>query len=270
MPLVELIDVSSVTGSSRLVNLTSRLVTRARVKELDEFEISSAEASTFLEEALLRHNPDYTWDTLPRAEEAPVMLLAWKDICLWRATQVSLQFPVKGQQGEADPSIRFKYQMELAEKLGMEYDQVCEDLEIGAKVGETVTMGTLVSYDDLWDNITPLSIQEGPEASALSVAALNPPDSCDLVWSENTDTDFNAYYVYVSDEAGLEDLTTLNNPDATFKGVKDNAELLKTIKERHKTSIRISDLETGSWYFVVVTEDINGKIAVSDEVEAPL
>jgi len=270
MPIVELIDVSSVFGTSRLVNLTSRLVSRSRIKEQDEFEISSAEASTFLEEALLRHNPDYTWDTLPKEEEAPVILLAWKDVCMWRATQVSLQFPVEGQQGRADPSARFDNIMKLVERLGEEYDQVCEDLEIGAKVGESVTMGTLVSYDDLWDHITPLSIQEGPEASSLSVAALNPPDSCDLVWSENTDTDFYSYKVYADNDSGLADATTLNDPDADYKGVRNGAELLKTIKERHKTSIRISDLTSGSWFFVVVTEDINGKVAVSDEVEAPL
>ena len=259
---VSVIDVSSVSGNARLENLISRLMTKSAVDESDEFKLSSAECGVLLEEALLRHDDSYTWDTLPRKEETPVLILAMKSIAIIRANKVSKQYGVSGKRGSANPGERFDYQMRLAEFFGKDYAEEIQALGVGSDV----SMGTLSRFDPLQHAMVPLSQQEGPPSAVLTLSAQG-SDSFDILWSEPNISDFYQYRVFYNTEPGLADLTTLNETNPTNTGVDSDATLIATISERHKTALRVSNAEAGTVYYVlVVTADLNGKLSHSNEL----
>jgi hypothetical protein len=63
-------------------------------------------------------------------------------------------------------------------------------------------------------------------------------------------------------------MTTVGDTDAEYHGVDTNkATLLKSYTDKWRNACKLTSLTaTTTYYFVVVTEDLNGKFSVSNEV----
>jgi len=268
MPEATLLDSASIQGQSVAELMVHLLTTRARIREGGEFGLSFGEARIFLEEAIQRHNDEYTWDTLPAKERPAVLLLAWKTVCFVRATEIgSHQFSVTGQQGSSNPAERFNYLMQLVEKLEKEYETLCDDIGVAS---DDVTVGTIIRVDKLTDWVIPYNQHTGPTASTLAVTASG-ATQVDLVWTQEAVPGFFRYSVFYDTSPGLEDLTTLNEANPTHYGITSSASLLSTITAIHKTALRVTDLEAGQlYYFVVQTMDSSKHVSLSNEVEIVL
>lgn len=90
-------------------------------------------------------------------------------------------------------------------------------------------------------------------------------DSCDLLWTENKEDDFSFYTLYISDKPNIADKTRMNvSPN---RAVREDVEALESISTRSDTGRRVSSLTAGSYFFVIVTEDLNGRVSVSNEIQ---
>jgi len=265
-----LTDSSDIRSNSVLERVTNALVARSRIREGGEFQLAPDDARAFLDEALLRHNDSYTWDSLPPAERSAVMLLAWKTVLMVQATEVaSYQFPVSDQQGSADPSSRFEKLMQMIAYLDQDYQTMCQDLDIGVK--NSISMGRLIRPSRRTDTYVPWSWVEDPVPSTLTLLATG-DGSIDLHWTEEEVCDFLEYRLYQSAEAGIIDRTTFNRTTAsqTDPGVKAGISRIKTLSTKAYTSVRVEDLSHGVFYFVVATVSLNNRSGFSNELRVSL
>ena len=223
-----------------------------------------------LDEALRWHNPAYSFSELPIKEEYAVLLLAWRGMCLIKASQNADFVYIGTSEGSLDKSQRVRNWGQMAEYLRQEYDGVCIDLGIGHGGDEaTIFTGTLLKTGKFTDAHVPDSLQPPPVAVTLSDPSSVTTTTAVLSWTEAKIRDFYSYTIYRHTVTGLKDMTTLTTSGSKYKGVIDAATKVDTIYYKHLNTLKVTGLTTGTkYFFVIVVEDRNARIAVSNEVNA--
>lgn len=250
---------------SILDELVRQVFVYERVKD-DEFN-DVIDGRMFVTDALTAHNPAYAFSDLPAKEKPLVVFLARARLTEARISRLLQEFPVSALGGSADRSTPASQLQQHLSYLLTEYARVAD--AIGVEIGgenDTIFQGELIRTDRISDRTVPLDTQPLPPTPVLSIYKQG-ADYISLSWTvSETLHDFSSYSIYRGAAADLEDLTTLNDDTATFKGVINSASLIASIYDRRATYFKDSGLSAGTYYYVVVVEDDSDQIAVSNEL----
>lgn len=230
-------------------------------------EYTDSQMGSWLDDALAQHNRTYTWTTLPSTEEEPVRLLAWIQVCRARASKASMYFSVSGEEGSVNKAEILQNNLQMIEQLRRDYLDICGRL--GLSGAPEVRVSDLQAVNPVIHGMVPVPVHQAP--GTLTLFAENYADTTiELYWTEATPrSTFVRYRLFMGTVAGLQDMSTLtSDTPQTYQGVdNDKVTWIGDFTSIEQTRVRITGLTAGvTYYFVVVLEDINSRISVSNEV----
>lgn len=264
MPTVALVDSYSVLASTERSLFISCLREFASVRSN---EYTDDELGKWADRALTRLGPCYSFATLKDPEYHAAILLAAITIAEARMQASQRYFSVSSRVGSTNAGERVRNNQDVVNTLRDEFQKYIEDTGIVCGGAETIVVGTFTKYDPRTDFTLPYSLQRGPKQPQLVVSRTG-ADFVDLIWSEDSDDDFMAYTIYRSLTPGIADPTRV--AASVNPGVIETAEEIEIIHNRGDTGRRIGELDPTTHFFVVVVTDGNGRLTVSNEVQADL
>jgi len=229
-------------------------------------EYSDTQINVWLDDALHQHTKEFSFDTLPERQNDAIVLLSWIKVCYARASKASLYFSVGGKEGSTNKAEIVSSNLQLVTQLREEYTVLCGRLGINAAPEIIVSDATIL--DGSVNAETPTEAWAAPDTPVLVASAWD-GTSVTLSWDEaHPRTSFSRYELYYGTEAGLEDLRTLGEDGIEHLGVSPTKAIyIRALVSIEKVCIGLTDLVAETdYYFVVVIVDINGRIAVSNEV----
>lgn len=229
-------------------------------------EYTDTQLNVWLDDALNQHTKVYTFDTLPARQIDAVVLLAWIKVCYARASKASMYFSISGREGSINKAEIVSNNLQLVTQLREEYITLCGRLGISA--APEIVVSDFEIMDESVGAETPTEVHQAPQVPVL-VASDWAGTTVTLSWGEAVPRNtFSRYEIYFGTESGLEDRTTLGEDNPVHLGVSaTKATFIKSLTSIEKNCISIGDLNPAiDYYFVIVLVDINGRIAVSNEV----
>ena len=243
-------------------DLRSRL--RRAVSDIDptDYEFEDPILNGVLDDALARHKSTITYSSLPKDEEYPVLLLAWRNVCLVRAGNHTQFFSISSEEGSGDKSQVMQNNITLARELLEEYQD--------SSHGDTIQVATLLTRERFREVLLPDVAVPLPPVLTLATPTGATTTTLSLSWDKPSITDFNRYVVFRHTSAGLKDLTRLTSTDTDENkdfGIAAAATKVKEIYDRDLVNYKVTGLTSGTtYYFVIVLVNNNGKISHSNEV----
>ena len=232
-------------------------------------ELTSQVVGDLVDLSRLEHNVNLGWDELGDARFEvhlyPIILLAWIKIALSRASRYAKEARRSGGGFSSDGTERASRNVDMVATLRSQYDTYVEEHGLDRGIDEGIIAGTLVKRSLLTGRTHPEDLQPGPPPMFISGAI----DSGDVVlaWDLPWLSDFQRYRIYRSSVSGLKDETTIAVSGNEHPGVRSDATHVTNLDHLYYPAYRLSGLSAGAYYMVVVLQDINDRVSVSNEVQ---
>lgn len=243
-------------------DLLSRLRKAINDRDASSPEFVDAELNQVLDDSLRVYDSGITYSQLPAKREYPVLLLAWREVCLVRAGKATEFFSVSSDAGGGDKSQIMTNNITLARELKETYNDV---------IDEGPEVATVYVRNRFTEALVPDTVVPIPETLVLDSPTGATTTTLTLAWNEPTMmSDFARYVVYRHTSAGLKNLARITSDDTDenkSNGIIAAATKVKEIYDRFTPRYIVTGLTTGTtYYFVVVLVNLNGKVSVSNEV----
>lgn len=217
--------------------------------------LSEEHLTRVLNIALLQVNPKDSLESISDGSIYPVILLAKKEVYHILATKSAplhrLSAGGGGGTSALDKQQRFQHYMELIQQVTGEYREFKEDSESGNLQSIEVLL------DDRYYTRRNYDLAEKPIV-AFKIDSIG-EDYVECTITESRSKKFHSFRVYISEETILDKYSSeIINPKAT---------LVETIHNIHRDKFRVSELESGKTYHLVVAiTEMNGLITAKEIV----
>jgi hypothetical protein len=223
--------------------------------------------------AATRHNKAYTCAvdscTIPTTEHFAVVLLAWSDLSIIRASRFATQASTtqSGTMFGTDRNTPFYKCMELSKKLGEQYEEECKSLglEIYAGYG-SVSLSTVTCENVDLEAQTPIEFALNPPAISLTAADVQGDGTAILRWTQDFHTNFATYKLFYHTSEIYQDW---NITSARCPRINADAQFVGALNDQASKAIKLTDLSTVSGtthHFLIVCVSRSETYAYSNEV----
>lgn len=266
MPIYEvaLIDAFSFRDSVKRKSLLSKLRGFADAKP---DEIPDTDLSSYLWSGALRLHPGISsWEEIESVKEYGVLLLAAISVADFRMMASAQYFPITSRVGSTDPSVRVRSNVEIKAALMKQFDAYME--QSGISSGNEILVGELFKRDAIGDVLIPIDTSPSPPKLTLTLLAQTATE-ISIGWNNPGIADFDSYTIYMSTSPNIEDKTRYAEEFNT--GVRSDASGVLCIPTQWDIAARLGGLTTGTTYWIVVVcQNINSKVSVSNEISVTL
>jgi len=244
---------------------------RAGIQDSERFDES--DLSSFLLTALSSHNPSYTLDrsggNLPEREVVPLILLAWSDLQLTRASRFSMQAGTTGAGSGfgVDRNTPYYRCTDLAKLLRTQYEDQCSALGLAMYAGGIMSTEVTVTSLETGEEI-PFALSRSIPAPLIVGPSSMEGDSITLSWIRQAPdlTNFGKLVVMYSKGAAIRQ--PWKSESGGYPEVANTAEELKSIYLQSTTSVRITGMDSTPGtvhHFLLLVVTRSGKVSYSNE-----
>lgn len=229
--------------------------------------ISDTALAAYITACLAEHDPQKTISDVS-SSTAEITVLSYRlaeKYHLMRAGLAAEGYPISVQgEGYTDKSISVKRHLEMAAEFRDKYEKLSTSLGLPF---QTINVSSLIRRKTEDESRVPSNLVL-PLAKPILTATAGTGIVL-LQWTRCYAQDFATYKVYYSTTATLSDPASVTRPGAKYKGIVDTATLDQTISVGSKNIWEVQDLTAGTlYYFVVVVENLNGLVSLSNEASA--
>ena len=219
--------------------------------QCNDFDISNEELENVLRVSLTRIDPKLDLDNVPQENLYDLVLLAKREVLFRLATKNAPLYKISSDTMTIYKADRFEHYISLVQMV----DSEIEKSENGGSLTPKIVSGEIL-LDKNYRSKRNFELSTAPTINAKAVQSL---DYIDVSWSKfnvESNNKFSSYKVYVGTYPIVSDFST--KEDEVFS-ISEKANLVATIKNIHKTSLRLvlSSLLTPPTSVVVVVEDLN-------------
>jgi hypothetical protein len=250
-------------------SLVARLKTVAQIQESEG--ISDDILATFVSDAIVTHNPAYTYASLPLREEELVLTLAAISLCVMRANGWVNGNDLKGSTSGAsggygqERGTPFYKNMKLAEFLQTRYESLVNNLAKGDESGSgTIVMG----YLNTKNRVTGALVGESVSPILPVSLVLNAVGETEAIinWNFARSQNFAQLFVFMSDEPGIKQDWNAEGV-GTVPFINTLATLVISFYDQNQKSLKVVDLVPDTkHYFMVATMTRSNRYAYSNEL----
>jgi hypothetical protein len=250
--------------------LISLLKKKASIQESETQFTSNADEllKSIMDAALLEHNAGFSYTNLPVDQERLVLLLAWEEVSITRASAIADAPNLSGTSGYGqDRNSPYYKNIDLAKKLREKYSELCSlmGLSTTSEPSSVVSSNIIIPSDELSGALVPVSVALPPNM-VLSLAETHAGEVV-LIWTVRDYKNFLSLriaYMTGNSEALYQDWNF--DSSTGIPKVNNSAIILPTtITDRRIRSVKVSGLSfTNVQYFLLIMEGLGNFFSYSN------